>query len=521
MQVMETQADSSTLTPQVVGNAFVQQYYSILSQSPELAHKFYEEASVLSRPELNGQMTSVTSMKVINDIILSMDYKNSRVEILTADAQASYNSGVIVLVTGFFTGEDHTRRQFSQTFFLAPQANGYVVLNDIFRYVEAKESGDVVTVDNVDEEGVPTAPLTPDSEPVHVLNSPVENHSTTTVEEDTNNSEEVDHSLANGKIEVLEERAAPADDQLVESQVDTLPVIEKTAPTVLEDGSKKTYASIVHALKVNASPFHVRIPPAKPVEPPRVIAAASETSVPVSNNAPERNNEKNNFDAARGHSIFVAKLPMNATVEQLREVFEKFGPIKRDGIQVRSYKEQRSCFGFVEFESASSVQSALEASPILIGDRKAPIEAKRGKSQHLSFALKLILQDNFGWKQILNQYVDIWTVSADSDGGKYPPRRDRFRGNNFRDGGNNFRDGGNFGGGRGYGRNEAEEGGFSGQGRASSGRNRDVNQKASLAKAGRQTATTDLSQGDEPSPFEPVACCNNISTVYLIRNAAA
>ncbi|XP_038706524.1 nuclear transport factor 2-like isoform X2 [Tripterygium wilfordii] len=440
---METQADSSTLTPQVVGNAFVQQYYSILSQSPELAHKFYEEASVLSRPELNGQMTSVTSMKVINDIILSMDYKNSRVEILTADAQASYNSGVIVLVTGFFTGEDHTRRQFSQTFFLAPQANGYVVLNDIFRYVEAKESGDVVTVDNVDEEGVPTAPLTPDSEPVHVLNSPVENHSTTTVEEDTNNSEEVDHSLANGKIEVLEERAAPADDQLVESQVDTLPVIEKTAPTVLEDGSKKTYASIVHALKVNASPFHVRIPPAKPVEPPRVIAAASETSVPVSNNAPERNNEKNNFDAARGHSIFVAKLPMNATVEQLREVFEKFGPIKRDGIQVRSYKEQRSCFGFVEFESASSVQSALEASPILIGDRKAPIEAKR----------------------------------ADSDGGKYPPRRDRFRGNNFRDGGNNFRDGGNFGGGRGYGRNEAEEGGFSGQGRASSGRNRDVNQK--------------------------------------------
>ncbi|XP_038710357.1 nuclear transport factor 2-like isoform X2 [Tripterygium wilfordii] len=434
MQVMETQADSSSPAPQVVGNAFVQQYYSVLSESPELAHKFYEEASVLSRPEVNGQMTSVTSMKVINDFIMSMDY--SRVEILTADAQASYNGGVIILVTGFFTGEDNTRKQFSQTFFLAPQANGFVVLNDIFRYVEAKEPGDVVTVDSVDEEGAPTAPLTPDSEPVHVPNPPAQNHSITIAEEDTNNSEEVGHSLTNGDREVLEEIAAPADEQVVRSLVDTLPVIEKTAPTVLEDGSKKTYASIVHALKGNASPFHVRVPPAKPVEQPRVTAAAPETSVPVNNSAPEKNNERNNFNAAKGHSIFVAKLPMNATVEQLREVFEKFGAIKRDGIQVRSYREQRSCFGFVEFESASSVQSALEASPILIGDRKAPIEAKR----------------------------------ADNDGGKYPPRRDNFRGNNFRDRGN-------FGGGRGYGRNDAEEGGLSGQGRGSSGRSGDVNQK--------------------------------------------
>jgi len=29
---------------------------------------------------------------------------------------------------------------------------------------------------------------------------------------------------------------------------------------------------------------------------------------------------------------------MNATVEQLERVFKKFGPIKRDGIQVRSSK---------------------------------------------------------------------------------------------------------------------------------------------------------------------------------------
>jgi len=49
---------------QVVGNAFVEQYYHILYQSPELVHRFYQDSSMLSRPETNGVMTSVTTMKV-------------------------------------------------------------------------------------------------------------------------------------------------------------------------------------------------------------------------------------------------------------------------------------------------------------------------------------------------------------------------------------------------------------------------------------------------------------------------
>ncbi|XP_050277181.1 nuclear transport factor 2-like [Quercus robur] len=60
------------------------------------------------------------------------------------------------------------------------------------------------------------------------------------------------------------------------------------------------------------------------------------------------------------HAIFVPNLPMNATVEQLEAVFNNFGPIKHNGIQVRSSKQQGTCFGFVEFESASSMQSAIE-----------------------------------------------------------------------------------------------------------------------------------------------------------------
>jgi len=81
-------------------------------------------------------------------------------------------------------------------------------------------------------------------------------------------------------------------------------------------------------------------------------------------------------------------LPLDATPALLENEFQKFGLIRTNGIQVRSQKVKESifnicstvlivsnlqsiysfeycglqgfCFGFVEFESASSMQSAIE-----------------------------------------------------------------------------------------------------------------------------------------------------------------
>lgn len=51
--------------------------------------------------------------------------------------------------------------------------------------------------------------------------------------------------------------------------------------------------------------------------------------------------------AVKAYAIFVANLPMTATVEELDKLFKQFGPIKNDGIQVRSNKV---CFpGFFFF----------------------------------------------------------------------------------------------------------------------------------------------------------------------------
>lgn len=61
---MQEPTPAARPTAEVVGNAFVEQYYHILHQSPEMVHRFYQDSSLLSRPDVNGAMTKVTTMQV-------------------------------------------------------------------------------------------------------------------------------------------------------------------------------------------------------------------------------------------------------------------------------------------------------------------------------------------------------------------------------------------------------------------------------------------------------------------------
>lgn len=60
---MQEASPASAPSAQVVGNAFVEQYYHILHHSPELVHRFYQNTSSLSRPDVDGVMKTVTSMQ--------------------------------------------------------------------------------------------------------------------------------------------------------------------------------------------------------------------------------------------------------------------------------------------------------------------------------------------------------------------------------------------------------------------------------------------------------------------------
>ncbi|KAL9672333.1 hypothetical protein QQ045_028583 [Rhodiola kirilowii] len=446
---------------QVVGNAFVEQYYQVLHQSPAYVFKFYQDLSYLSRPDSKGNMTTVTTMQEINDKILSLNYEECTVEIETADAQDSYNGGVIVLVTGSLTEKGSLRRKFTQTFFLAPQEPGYFVLNDVFRYVEEKKPQEPLSVSEkpIAENVLPVA-VEPYQEPalVHDYPTPVE---PAPFEEDLTNVAEIHEPSVPAET-------PPVEKDIVDPPIEANPteghLVVDSTPSLQGDAPKISYASIVKVMKAPSKLTPVYVPTNVTKAPNAVAdkhpigsakpAPLPEASVPGSEIALENNNTHEEVD---GHSIYVRNLPLSATIEQLQDEFKKFGPIKRDGIQVRSHKG--FCFGFVEFELQSSLQSALEASPIVIGDRKAVIEEKRTTTR----------------------------VGSNGRGGRpNSSGRGGYRGESFRGRGN-------FGGGRGYGRSDFRNPGeFSGRSRGQGGRSggRDgyqwVNQSEAAGRGGRQ-----------------------------------
>ncbi|XP_076921770.1 nuclear transport factor 2-like [Bidens hawaiensis] len=423
-------APQQPVSPQVVGNAFVQQYYHILHQSPGLVHRFYQDISKLGRPEDDGSMSITTTMDAINSKILSLNYEEFKAEIKSVDAQESLSGGVNVLVTGYLTGKDNVLKKFTQSFFLAPQDKGYFVLNDMFRYIEdtVQNNGNIDPVEHVEDSINPERVV----ESVHV----VENNITDQVQPPKESEVEV---VINAPENVVVEAAVVEEKEAVPQVVDEVqvavveekeavpdqvvqPVFEVESNTKIEEAPKKSYASIVMDLKQNGVPFSSPAPVPKKDQPR--IQEQKVNSVPPHVPVPEA--AISNVEAVEndihdeegdGFSIYIKGLPMTATPAMLEDEFKKFGPIKPNGIQVRSHRQQGFCFGFVEFELPDAVQKAIEASPVVIGGRNTVAEEKRS------------------------------TSSKGKSRGRFPVGRG---GDGFRNEG--MRGRGNYGGGRGYNR---------------------------------------------------------------------
>ncbi|KAF5735602.1 Nuclear transport factor 2 family protein with RNA binding domain isoform 1 [Tripterygium wilfordii] len=378
---LQNETRQATPTAQVVGNAFVEQYYHILHHSPGLVYKFYQDSSVVSRPDPHGAMTSVTTMQGINEKILSLNYTDFKAEIKTADAQKSYMEGVTVLVTGCLTGKDNLRRKFAQSFFLAPQDNGFFVLNDVFRYVEDSEPLESQPVNHTDNFHA----LRPISDPVSVPDPPAPDPATSIVFEDIHIAEK-SYDPSEHEIQVATEDEAVVDSQPDSNGSDVVVVVESASAQ--EDAPKKSYASIVKVAKGGLGTTKIYVPtntakvaPKKAENQsvvPVVPAPEVEPSAPIESDNPESSNAHEDVE---DHSIYVRNLPLNMTVAQMEVEFKKFGPIKDGGVQVRNNKTEGYCFGFVEFHSLSSMSNAIQASPINIGGRQAFVERKKARTR--------------------------------------------------------------------------------------------------------------------------------------------
>ncbi|XP_047312981.1 nuclear transport factor 2 [Impatiens glandulifera] len=398
------------VSAQFVANAFVEQYYKLLHQSPALVHKFYQDNSMLGRPGEDGSMIITSTMEAINAKILSLNYGDFSTEIKSFSAQESYYGGVHVLVTGFLIGKDNSSQSFTQTFFLAPHEKGYYVLNDMFYYVEKstyssngshasysdaeslldqERNSSQVDGNPVSTRALPSTEVTSESEGIPfdigkvtfeedkeegldpetaVDESMVDVESDSTIEEDLIKSYAADVKSDDSvvvveSVSIIEED--PKKSYAADVKSDDSAMVVEPISRIVED-SKKSYAAIVMDRKESVTMSSHLLNPGRPL--------ASEAQSNASGI-----NKKEEEGSDRSYSIYVKGLPLTTTTTILEGVFKDFGPIKSGGIQIirNKLQQQGFCFGFVEFEVPDAVEKALQASPIIIGGRRVYVEEKR------------------------------------------------------------------------------------------------------------------------------------------------
>ncbi|GAB4829047.1 hypothetical protein Ancab_018707 [Ancistrocladus abbreviatus] len=380
----DADAFTSKFSAEEVGNAFVSQFYHILHESPEMVYRFYQDSSTVSRPGSDGCLVTATTMKGINDLIVSLNCKDYKAEIMTADAQTSYVDGVIVLVTGCLTGTDNVRRKFTESFFLAPQEKGYFVLNDAFRFVDddilpANKSFEVKVFD----EDASAAPLSLDPETTEVLCSSPPHHAAAEESIIDNNVEACDESRGEEGLTVREAVVPQADSShnnakpVAKNNKDgtgTMVNVSNTAPrTAPSNAVQQSHGARAYTGGQQSRGTATSVAG----EPQQSQAVAASASAPESSAPNASDGHGSNVDPTedKGFSVYIGNLPLDATVGQVEQEFKKFGPIKLGGVQVRG--NQGFCFGFVEFESQDSMKAAIEMRQIRIGGQNAYIEEKK------------------------------------------------------------------------------------------------------------------------------------------------
>ncbi|KAK9726436.1 hypothetical protein RND81_05G215000 [Saponaria officinalis] len=406
---------ASNISAFEVGSYFINQFYQVLSETPEYSHRFYNDSSTLTRVDGDDSQT-VSTMLDIHSLLTSLGV--TKVEVTQLNVQNSLNGGILLIVSGVIRSRNfYGKRKFTQAIFLAPQDKGFFVLNDILQFQDEEV---------INQHPVPELPdIAVDSE-VHAYNPQVEQPvSYYELEEETR---EYVNSLHIEDDSPIDKYSLPDEYQQEELQSETVireasleqsssleSVVNHVADSVPEptlapppadepaaeladesavepagQPSKLSYASILQASKGQPSHSFVprqtavrqSVPPPAPPEQ-RTQASAQLLNPSASSFVPEAaatGTDDGSYQEVELTSVYVRSLPLHVTNADLEKEFKNFGKIKPNGVFIRNKTEIGVCFAFVEFEDMSGVHNAINASPIEILGRQVYIEERRASS---------------------------------------------------------------------------------------------------------------------------------------------
>ncbi|KAJ1409482.1 RNA-binding domain superfamily [Sesbania bispinosa] len=375
--------------------------------TPELVYQFYTDASTMVR--IYGRFRdTATSMPVISILFpsspslllfvetnpsLVMSLRFTKIVINKVQSLESWNGGVLVMASGSLQLKDYNvRKEFMQTFFLAPQEKGFFVLSDILHFVE--------------EEPVHHHPAVflPQSNLGSKLNAPstINQPASNPVGGDTQAREFVaenevkengvvdNHGFSEQQMQQVHDAEHIEEDVVAEAShgsiQPTVDAAQDHAPTSAEEPpeepQKHTYASILRVAKGQSTP-----PVAS--QPSQMNASSLELDHAPATSTQETTAstsafERSETDAAEevptaedDDYFYVRNLSPSVSASEIEEEFKNFGKIRPDGVVIRSRKDLGVCFAFVEFEDMTGAHSALKAGSLEVAGRQVYIEERR------------------------------------------------------------------------------------------------------------------------------------------------
>ncbi len=408
----------------VVGASFAQQYYRVLSRTPELLHRFYNENStmVVATDDASGlppgsahaasnnttPAPAAKGQRAIDAKVLSLGYDAKEAEVHSVDSVRSVAGSVLVLVRGALVGKgdaakkDSTTR-FSQAFVLAPQENGYFVLSDIVRFAPAAgPSGAAAGVAPAAKSAGPNAgggaadaagPANAKADAEKAANADA--NANANAKAGARASPPPTLPQPSLSLEALEAKqraaadAAAATTEAGSAAPAAAAAAPEPAPAIVEP---KTYAERLKMKARMAAP-----PPITPAPPSSLVPAVSGPTPTPSAAVPSAANSKAQvarppavLGAPKGGvatgttvnpcAVFARGLTEAATAESIRAAFAPFGVVKEGsaGVQIRPRKNGNERYAFVEFESPEGAAAAMRATVELDGVALG-VEGKREK----------------------------------------------------------------------------------------------------------------------------------------------
>ncbi|EPZ33027.1 t-SNARE domain-containing protein [Rozella allomycis CSF55] len=318
---------------QYVCYKFVKNFYTMMSNEPERLHHFYDKNSSMT-VGLDGDL----DRKEICSYYESAGLQGCVVAVSSITWQPSAANGIILVVVGRMDCRGKLNN-FTQTFFLAEQPNGYYVLNDILVYLQnagiQTSASKSLTVEQavqhaVEEEKpvqnedldlcIPSMPAADEDDKYTEIDSMVPEPSETRPESVTEESPE-DPSLPEPIIE--------EDENVLVESVQNLTVEDKESEPVVHMKDQKKPSSWAKLAAHETNKWGGHSSSAK--------GYSTHAEEEVKENTPPRkfrrdfHNKENREYKEPQHRfmIYIGNVPKETTYEELKDIFNEISPVKR------------------------------------------------------------------------------------------------------------------------------------------------------------------------------------------------